>query len=140
MSEQGNTSDKVITRAWWVLILTTLVVGGVGFFLIVVLGNQIEVEDPIVENFTPPDLFVQPDAEWNTSVLVAKSPETREIRRLTWFVFSIAGGIFLVVEGLLLYAIFRYRRTKKQRLEDGEQDKREEVRVQRADRCVGRGQ
>ncbi|MED5508097.1 MAG: cytochrome c oxidase subunit II [Planctomycetota bacterium] len=118
MSEQGNTSDKVVTRAWWVLILTTLVVGGVGFFLIVVLGNQIEVEDPIVENFTPTDLFVQPDAEWNTSVLVAKSPETREIRKLTWFVFAIAGGIFLVVEGLLLYAIFRYRRTKKQRLEE----------------------
>ena len=110
MTDRERTSDKVITRAWWILIVTTVLVGGVGFFLMYVLNAQIEVEDPIVERFTPTDVFVQPDAQWNTSILEARSPETREIRKLSWFVFAIAVGIFVVVEGLLVYAIFRYRR------------------------------
>lgn len=112
MSERGRTSDKVVTRAWWILVVTTVMVGGLGLFLMYILGGQIEVGDPIVERFTPTDIFVQPDAVWNTSVLEPGSPETREIRKLTWLVFAITAGIFVVVEGLLIYAIFRYRRKK----------------------------
>ncbi|MCH2162907.1 MAG: cytochrome c oxidase subunit II [Planctomycetota bacterium] len=102
----------MITRAWWILIITTIVVGVLGLFLMYVLTGQIEAEDPIVERFTPTDVFVQPDAEWNTSILEPRSPESREIRKLSWLVFAIAVGIFVVVEGLLVYAIIRYRRRK----------------------------
>ena len=112
MTERGRTSDKVVTRAWWILIVSTVLVCIVGLFLMSVLSGQIEVEDPIVERFTPTDIFVQPDAEWNTSILEPHSPESREIRKLSWLVFVIAAGIFVVVEGLLIYAIFRYRRRK----------------------------
>ena len=123
MTERGRTSDKVVTRAWWILIVTTVMVGGLGLFLMYILGGQIEVGDPIVERFTPTDIFVQPDAEWNTSVLEPGSPETREIRKLTWLVFAITAGIFVVVEGLLIYAILRYRRKK------GDSDTKEPVQL-----------
>ena len=109
--------DRTVTRSWWILIVFTIMTAFVGFLAMGYLGAQIESNDPIVENFTPEGIFVQPDAEWNTSILVSRSPEAREIRKLGWLVVFIAAGIFLVVEFLLIFAIFRYRKTA--RSDDG---------------------
>ena len=105
--------DRTVARSWWILIVFTIMTALVGFLAMGYLGAQIESEDPIVETFTPEGIFVQPDAEWNTSILESRPPEAREIRKLGWLVVFIAAGIFLVVEFLLIFAIFRYRRTAK---------------------------
>ena len=105
--------DRTVARSWWILIVFTIMTALVGFLAMGYLGAQIESEDPIVETFTPEGIFVQPDAEWNTSILESRTPEAREIRKLGWLVVFIAAGIFLVVEFLLIFAIFRYRKTAK---------------------------
>ena len=110
-------ADRTVARSWWLLISVTVLVGILGFVATFILGNQIQEAEPDVNPFPPSDVFVQPDAEWNTSVFVSRSPETREIRKLGWLVIWIAGVIFVVVEALLVYAIFRYRKRKN---EDGE--------------------
>lgn len=104
--------DRAIARSWWLLVIVVVLVGILGFVAMYFLSGQIAQEDPITEAFHATDVFVQPDAEWNTTVFVSKSPEAREIRQLSWLVVCIAAGIFLVVEGLLVYAIIRYRRRK----------------------------
>lgn len=111
-------ADRTIARSWWILIVVTIVVALLGFVAMFILSSQIEDEDPITEAFHAEDVFVQPDAEWNTTVFVSKSPEAREIRRLSWLVVGITAGIFIVVEGLLVYAIIRYRRRRGEDEED----------------------
>ena len=111
-------SDKTAVRAWFILIAFTVLVGILGFVAMFFLSAQIAQEDPIRETFLPENVFVQPDAEWNTSILVSKSPQTREIRKLSMLVLGIAVVIFVVVESLLVFAIIRYRR-KRNEEEDG---------------------
>ena len=110
---QKRLDDRTVTRSWWILIVFTIMTALVGFLAMGYLGAQIESGDPIVETFKPEGIFVQPDAEWNTSILESKTPEARQIRKLGWFVAFIALGIFIVVEFLLVFAIFRYRRTSR---------------------------
>ena len=106
---QAN-EDRTVFRSWFLLILVTIIVLGLGFVAMSMLGESIDegASDPDV--FQATDVFMQPDAEWNTSILVSKSPETREIRRLSWLVVLIAIGIFVVVEVLLIFAMIRYRK------------------------------
>ena len=106
--------DRTVTRSWWLLIIAVILVGILGFVAMFFLSAQIVQEDPITESFHPEDVFVQPGAEWNTTIFVSKSPQTREIRKLSWLVTAIAIVIFVVVEGLLVFAIIRYRRRSKQ--------------------------
>jgi len=113
-----ESADRTIARSWWILIVVTIVVALLGFVAMFILSSQIEDEDPITEAFHAEDVFVQPDAEWNTTVFVSKSPEAREIRQLSWLVVGITAGIFIVVEGLLVYAIIRYRRRRGEDEED----------------------
>lgn len=104
--------DRTIARSWWILVCVVVLAGLMGFVAMYFLSAQIAQKDSVTEAFTATDVFVQPDAEWNTTVFVSKSPEAREIRQLSWLVVSISAGIFVVVEGLLVYAIFRFRRRK----------------------------
>ena len=108
MAEEN--ADRTVARSWLLLVVVTVLVGLVGFVAIFILGAQITEHDPTETLFEASDVFVQPDAEWNTTIFVSKSPETREIRRLTWLVVLISVGIFVVVEGLLVFAMIRYRR------------------------------
>ena len=108
--QRQENADRTVSRSWWLLITVTIFVALLGFVAMFILSAQIAQDDPKVDAFPPSDIFVQPDAEWNTSVFVSRSPETREIRKLTWLVSAIALGIFIIVEGLLIYAIIRYRR------------------------------
>ena len=114
-STQQENADRTVTRSWAILVVVTLAVGLFGFLAIFLLGNQIAEDDPTPRMFEATDVFMQPDAEWNTTIFVSKSPETREIRRLTWLVVAIAIGIFVVVEGLLIFAMIRYRRRRGER-------------------------
>jgi cytochrome c oxidase subunit 2 len=46
----------------------------------------------------------------NVSIFDPASPPAESIRDLSFLIFAITGFIFLVVEGVLLYCIFRFRR------------------------------
>lgn len=46
----------------------------------------------------------------NVSIFDPATPPAGAIRNLAWLVFAIAGFILLVVEGVLFYAIYRFRR------------------------------
>jgi cytochrome c oxidase subunit 2 len=93
-------------------VVVTILVLLLGFVAISMLGEQIDEGGPAPDLFEATGVFEQPDTEWNTSILVSKSPETREIRRLTWLVVMIAIGIFVVVETLLIFAMIKYRKRK----------------------------
>ena len=97
MAEEN--ADRTVARSWLLLVVVTVLVGLVGFVAIFILGAQITEHDPTETFFEASDVFVQPDAEWNTTIFVSKSPETREIRRLTWLVVLISVGIFVVEIG-----------------------------------------
>jgi cytochrome c oxidase subunit 2 len=49
-------------------------------------------------------------ATQDLSIFDPASPPAESIRSLSFLVFAITGGIFLVVEGILFYSIFRFRR------------------------------
>ncbi|MBC23287.1 MAG: cytochrome c oxidase subunit II [Phycisphaerae bacterium] len=54
----------------------------------------------------------RPDTPWNTSIFEPQSPPAHTIQGLAWLVLGITAGIFVIVEGLLVYSIIRYRRSK----------------------------
>jgi len=45
----------------------------------------------------------------NLSIFDPVSPPAESIRDLAFLVFAITGVIFLIVEGILLYSVFRFR-------------------------------
>ena len=63
--------DRTVTRSWWLLVIAVVLVGILGFVAMYFLGAQITQEDPITESFKPEDVFVQPGAEWNTTIFVS---------------------------------------------------------------------
>src|SRR6266851_3181099 len=46
----------------------------------------------------------------NLSIFDPAGPQTEWIRSLAILIFAITGGIFLIVEGVLLYSVYRFRR------------------------------
>src|SRR5438874_1893469 len=54
-------------------------------------------------------LAVSDDATHNLSIFDPVSPPAESIRNLSVFVYAIIGFIFVVVEGILLYSVFRFR-------------------------------
>jgi cytochrome c oxidase subunit 2 len=46
----------------------------------------------------------------NPAIFDTASPPAREIERMAWLVMGICAGIFVVVEGLLVYSIVKFRR------------------------------
>src|SRR5262245_40970010 len=57
-------------------------------------------------------LALTASAPENLSIFDPVSPPAGAIRNLSWLVFAITGGILLVVEGVLFYAIYRFRRDR----------------------------
>ncbi|MBI1916632.1 MAG: cytochrome c oxidase subunit II [Planctomycetes bacterium] len=55
-------------------------------------------------------LAVGESARQNVSIFDPASPQAESIRNLGILVLAITGGIFLVVEGILFYTMFRFRR------------------------------
>src|SRR4051812_20878894 len=54
-------------------------------------------------------LAASEDATHNLSMFDPVSPPAESIRNLSVLVFAIIGFIFIVVEGILLYCVFRFR-------------------------------
>lgn len=48
-----------------------------------------------------------------TSIFGADSPPSASIRSLAWLVLAICSAIFLIVEGMLAYAVIRFRRRRR---------------------------
>ena len=46
----------------------------------------------------------------NPAIFDTASPPAREIEQMAWLVMGICAGIFVVVEGLLVYSIVKFRR------------------------------
>ena len=46
------------------------------------------------------------------NIFHSASPPAHEIRELAWLVFGISAGIFIVVEGVLIWSIIRFRKRK----------------------------
>lgn len=57
-----------------------------------------------------PLLLAVAESTHNVSIFDPASPQADSIRNLSILVLAITGGIFLVVEGILFYTIFRFRR------------------------------
>src|SRR3954451_13541652 len=51
----------------------------------------------------------------NLSIFAPASPPAESIRNLSILVFAITGLIFLLVEGVLLYTVIRFRRRSRDR-------------------------
>ncbi len=62
-------------------------------------------------------LASRPPPVQDLSIFHPASPATAEIRSLFVLVMAIAGVIFLVVEGVLVYSILRFRRRPQERAE-----------------------
>lgn len=62
-----------------------------------------------------------PAGPMNTSMFDPATEQTRLILDLTWLVLGICAVIFVIVEGLILYAIVRYRRRAADPVEDPSQ-------------------
>jgi len=55
-------------------------------------------------------LLLDPISSSNTNIFAPASTPAQEIHSLALFVLSITGGIFVVVGGLLMYAVIKFRR------------------------------
>jgi len=55
-------------------------------------------------------LLLQSFSSWNTNIFAPVSTPAKEIHSLALFVLAITGGIFVVVGGLLTYAVIKFRR------------------------------
>src|SRR5262245_57028512 len=64
----------------------------------------------VLEMFGPLLLAVSDETKHNLSIFDPVSPSAESIRNLSIFVYAIIGFIFLVVEGILIYAVLRFRR------------------------------
>lgn len=54
-----------------------------------------------------------------TGIFSPESPPAESIREVAWLVLAICGGIFLVVEGAIVYAVIRFRRRRRDEAAQG---------------------
>ncbi len=55
---------------------------------------------------------VTPDGAIMPSIFEPHSPPAASIRELSWLVLGICAGLFVVVEGMIVYGVIRYRRRR----------------------------